>query len=333
MTDYLTKLENYQADGKLPPSYAVALQQLYQIYLAAASGSGTRAADAEPTLVQFLDCLVLQLEQPYPFELFHERVTNPVDYHAFGLNFFRPLIDFHHSKLLGKEQLETISRQLAAKENVILLANHQTEPDPQIINLLLENSYPQLGAEMIFVAGHRVTTDPMAIPFSLGRNLLCIFSKKYIDTPPAEKEQKLLHNQRTMKRMSQLLEEGGKCIYVAPSGGRDRPDSSGAVKIDPFDAQSIEMFYLLSKHAGHSTHFYPLALATYALTPPPDTVRKQLGEQRALNYSPVHLAFGAEIDMEHFPGSEAQDKKARRQERAHYIQSLVEKDYAKLLKH
>jgi glycerol-3-phosphate O-acyltransferase len=30
------------------------------------------------------------------------------------------------------------------------------------------------------VAGDRVTTDLLAMPFSMGRNLLCIFSKKHV---------------------------------------------------------------------------------------------------------------------------------------------------------
>ena len=80
---------------------------------------------------------------------------------------------------------------------------------------------------MIIVAGHRVVSDPLAIPFSMGRNLLCIYSKKYFESDPAAKADKLQHNQRTMKKMLQLLSEGGKCIYVAPSGGRDRPGAAG----------------------------------------------------------------------------------------------------------
>ena len=38
---------------------------------------------------------------------------------------------------------------------------------------------------MIMVAGDRVTTDVVAVPFSKGRNLLCIFSKKHIENPCA----------------------------------------------------------------------------------------------------------------------------------------------------
>ena len=86
-----------------------------------------------------------------------------------------------------------MEEQLARGENVILLANHQTEPDPQLISLLLEKTHPGFAEEMIFVAGDRVIRDPLAVPFSRGRNLLFIHSKRHIDHPPEQKEQKLLH--------------------------------------------------------------------------------------------------------------------------------------------
>ena len=70
---------------------------------------------------------------------------------------------------------------------MIFLANHQIEADPQAISLLLDDLYPNFAENMIFVAGERVITDPFAIPFSMGRNLLCIYSKRYIDHPPEKK--------------------------------------------------------------------------------------------------------------------------------------------------
>lgn len=48
----------------------------------------------------------------------------------------------------------------------------QTEADPQVISLLMEREgYGDMASRLINVAGHRVTTDPLAIPFSMGRNL------------------------------------------------------------------------------------------------------------------------------------------------------------------
>lgn len=41
-----------------------------------------------------------------------------------------------------------------------------------MISLLMEREgYGDVAAQLINVAGHRVTTDPLAIPFSMGRNL------------------------------------------------------------------------------------------------------------------------------------------------------------------
>jgi glycerol-3-phosphate O-acyltransferase len=223
----------------------------------------------------------------------------------------RPLIDGKHSRVEGLKILDQIQTYLQNKENVILLANHQTEGDPQAINVLLEKTHPTIGQSMIFVAGERVITDPLAIPFSLGCNLLCIYSKRYIDVPPQEKEAKQLHNQKTMQKMSRLLEEGGKIIYVAPSGGRDRK-RNGVIEVAPFDANSVEMFYLMAKKSKMTTHFIPLTLATYELLPPPDTVQVDLGERREAKRTPIHMAFSPPFNMEQeFPGSKQEKREAR----------------------
>lgn len=285
----------------------------------------------EETALKSLNTLVgLILDgvrRPYQFSIFHESVRQPFDYYQFGLDFIRPFIDFERSKIVGLPILKTIREQLNRSENVILLANHQTEPDPQIISLLLENIDPKLSKDMIFIAGHRVTSDPMAIPMSLGRNLLCIYSKKHISYPPEDKEKKVLHNQRTLKQMQDILNEGGACIYVAPSGGRDRADAWGQVHVAPFDPQSVELFYLLSSQAKRPTHFYPLTLQTYHLMPPPCHVEKEIGEKRSIHFTPVFLAIGLEIDMENFPGSENLDKRAKRKLRADYIWRQVDQKY------
>ena len=55
---------------------------------------------------------------------------------------------------------------------------------------MLEKEHPRLAEEMIFVAGHRVISDPLAVPLSIGRNLICIYSKKHIENPPEVKAAK-----------------------------------------------------------------------------------------------------------------------------------------------
>ena len=80
--------------------------------------------------------------------------------------------------------------------------------------------------------------------------------------------------------MSNLLQEGGKIIYVAPSGGRDRKNAKGEIEIAAFDPSSIEMLYLMARKAERPTHFVPLTLSTYHLFPPPATIQKEIGEER-----------------------------------------------------
>lgn len=133
-----------------------------------------------------------------------------------------------------------------------------------------------------------------------------------------------------MQKMCSLLKEGGKIIYVAPSGGRDRKNPQGVVEVAPFDPQSIEMFYLMAKKAKTPTHFYPLALATYDILPPPETIQTELGEQRIAKKSPLSIFFSEEFDMEKFPKSEDNSKLARRKARADAIWNIVNESYHRI---
>lgn len=328
MTDYFSKLDQYQKKSLLSEDLVDTLRQWHISYSEAALANGYTSEQVEPILVQFLDLVAEQIKHPYKFEPFHQRLKTPLDFYRLSLEFTRPLVIQKESKAFHLEFADKMTQQLQQGENVVLLANHQTELDPQAISLLLEKTHQRLAEEMIFVAGHRVVTDPLAVPFSKGCNLLCIYSKKYISDHPELKEDRLLHNQRTMKRMGQLLAEGGKCIYVAPSGGRDRPDRKGKLQVAPFDPQSIELFRLTADRAGRTTHFYPLSLKTYRLLPPPDNVKKNIGEPRVTTATPIFLAFGPEVDMQNFPGSGlVTDKAEKRKARAQYIWQQVKLGY------
>jgi len=320
-TPFSKALELSVREGTIPSKYALILEKFYLGYKTATGGGH------DAIFVRLLACIREQCLEPFPFAPYHQRIRSPFDYYQFGLELLHPLVDLSQSSVVGLEHLEKITDSLSKGENAIFLANHQVEADPQAISVLLEKTHPRFAEEMIFVAGERVITDPLAVPFSMGRNLLCIYSKRYIDHPPEQKMKKQLHNKRTMELMSQLLSEGGKAIYVAPSGGRDRPNAEGIVEVAPFDAQSIEMFYLMAQRAGHPTHFYPLALKTYELLPPPQTIQIELGESRITKRAGIHLAFGPRIEMENFPGNTSSDKHERRSSRANYICDLVRKDY------
>ncbi|MBS4166935.1 Uncharacterized protein NEOC65_002037 [Neochlamydia sp. AcF65] len=325
---YMKLLKSLKSEEALDSKQYEILEGFYLSFAQAVTENNKPMSAYEPIITQYLQFVIQENQQPYSFEPYHRAIRAPYDYYRLGLEMMRPLIVFAHSKIHHAQHIEEIETHLANQENVILLANHQIEPDPQVICLMLEKDHTRLAEEMIFVAGHRVITDPLAIPLSKGCNLLCIFSKKHIENPPEKKQAKLLYNQRVMHQMSQLLAEGGKCIYVAPSGGRDRANiNTGQVEIAPFDAPSIEMFWLMAQHSGKKTHFYPLSLSTYDLLPPPQSVEKELGERRQAKCAPVHLSFGQEIDMINFPGSQHLDKKARRIARAQYIWELVMQQY------
>ena len=46
--------------------------------------------------------------------------------------------------------------------------------------------------------------------------------------------------------MGDLAAEGGKIFWVAPSGGRDRPDAAtGEYVVAPFDGKALDMFKLV----------------------------------------------------------------------------------------
>jgi glycerol-3-phosphate O-acyltransferase len=323
------ELERYAHRQTIPVKYIEILKQFYLGYKEALYLHGIDIAEYKDLFSTYIKLIEQQCLEPYLFEPFHTHIRKPFDHYRFGLDMFKPLIDRNLSTMTGLEHLQKAVSLLEKGDNVIFFANHQIEGDPQVISLFLEERFPHLAENLIFVAGERVITDPLAIPLSMGCNLLCIYSKRYIDLPPENKLKKQLHNKKTMQLMSELLSEGGKAIYVAPSGGRDRPNSQGVFEVAAFDPQSIEMFYLMATRAGHPTHFLPLVLKTYALLPPPENIQVELGEVRLAKRSGIHLAFGPAFDMEHFPGSDISVKHQRRQARADYIWKSVDALYQK----
>jgi len=322
---FLDELNTLHDSGLIPSKYYKILLQFYEGFIQAVHQAGKRPETIVPVFLRFAELLRKQLQEPYEFEPYHRKIRSPIDYYQFSLDFVRPLIDFSQSKVFGLDVLDEIEEEMKQGRNAVFLANHQTEADPQAIAIMLQKTHPHLAESIIYVAGERVVTDPLAIPFSMGCDLLCVYSKRYIDHPPELKMEKQLHNKNTMELMSKLLQEGGKAIYVAPSGGRDRRNAKGLVEVAPFDPQSIEMFYLMAKKAKTPTSFYPLSLSTYDLLPPPETVQKELGEARLAKYSPIHLSFAPKYDMESF--QDEKDKTERRQKRADDIWSIVNQNY------
>lgn len=240
-------------------------------------------------------------DERYDDASFRERLGDDVDtdFYKVGCDFFRPSMDLERSLIRGTDNLDKAMEQLAAGDNVVFLANHQSEADPQVVSCLFEKAgerYGRLAADITYVAGHKVTTDPLAIPFSMGRNLLCIHSKKHIDADPETKPAKSKQNMAAMNEMLQGMKEGGMAIWVAPSGGRDRRTvGNGKIPVATFDQKTVDMFRLMGNKSKRPTHFYPMAMVSYDLCPPPDFVEAGVGEKRNVRFTPVGIRVMEEV--------------------------------------
>jgi hypothetical protein len=66
-------------------------------------------------------------------------------------------------------------------------------------------------------------------------------------------------------------------VWIAPSGGRDRPDADGHWTPDPFDPTAVELMASLIGRAKKPGHLYPMAMYSYPIMPPPKKVHLQRG--------------------------------------------------------
>uniref|UniRef100_A0A0D9XMX1 Glycerol-3-phosphate acyltransferase, chloroplastic n=1 Tax=Leersia perrieri TaxID=77586 RepID=A0A0D9XMX1_9ORYZ len=196
---------------------------------------------------------------PFTFPPYHKSVREPFDYYMFGQNYIRPLVDYRNSYVGNISIFQDIEQKLRQGHNVVLMSNHQTEADPAIIALLLERSNPWISENIVYVAGDRVVTDPLCKPFSMGSG-------------------------------------GSQIIWIAPSGGRDRPDPlTGEWHPAPFDASAVDNMRRLLEHSGVTGHIYPLSLLCYEVMPPPQKVEKEIGERRVISFHGVGLSVAEEI--------------------------------------
>eukprot|EP00252_Welwitschia_mirabilis_P025796 TRINITY_DN8206_c0_g1_i1.p1 TRINITY_DN8206_c0_g1~~TRINITY_DN8206_c0_g1_i1.p1 ORF type:complete len:326 (+),score=53.72 TRINITY_DN8206_c0_g1_i1:207-1184(+) len=190
-----------------PASAAAALGELFKNYEYAVQESGNPNANEIilANMATVFDRVLLQFEEPFTFSSYHQAIREPFDYYTFGQNYIRPLLDFRNSYVGNLEIFNRIESQLQQGHNVVLISNHQTEADPAVISLLLEKSNPLIAEGIIYVAGDRVVHDPICKPFSMGRNLLCVYSKKHINDEPELADMKKKANARTLKEMAILL--------------------------------------------------------------------------------------------------------------------------------
>jgi glycerol-3-phosphate O-acyltransferase len=111
-----------------------------------------------------------------------------------------------------------------------------------------------------------------------------------------------------MQTLASLFQQGGQIFWVAPSGGRDRPDpeiDDHFFQVANFDSKAIDMFKMLAIQSGHTkigsppddsgivprrTRFFPVAMFTHQLVPPPKTsATATLGETRSAKRGEVSV--------------------------------------------
>ncbi|KAI5083401.1 hypothetical protein GOP47_0003144 [Adiantum capillus-veneris] len=281
---------------RIPSRAGYAMEELYRNYKHAVLEGGASQDKIVQIMATVLDRVLLQFEDPFTFPSYHKAIRDPYDYYIFGQNYIRPLLDFRNSYLGNVSVFDEIEGRLKQGENVVLLTNHQTEADPAVMALLLETTHPYLSQSLTYIAGDRVVSDPFCKPFSMGRNLLCVYSKKHINDEPELVDMKRKTNARALKELAILLRKGGQLIWIAPSGGRDRPDpATGKWKPASFDTSAIENIRRLMEHSKAPGHLYPQALLCYNVMPPPNQVEKEIGEKRLLGFTAVGLSVGPEM--------------------------------------
>ncbi|KAL9242667.1 hypothetical protein vseg_016649 [Gypsophila vaccaria] len=297
--ELLAQFKKESEYGRLPGNVASALEELYENYRNAVFSSENPHAEeiVLSNMSAMFNCVLLDMQDPYIFAPYHKAVREPYDYYAFGQNYIRPLIDFGSSYVGNIAIFNEMEEKLREGHNVILMSNHQTEADPAVIALLLEETNPHIAENMTYVAGDRVVTDPLCKPFSMGRNLLCVYSKKHMYDVPELADMKKRANTRSLKEMALLLRGGSQIIWIAPSGGRDRPDPvTNEWYPAPFDIPSVDNMRRLVEHAGVPGHIYPLSILCYDIMPPPPQVLKEIGETRLLSFHGVGMSVAPEVN-------------------------------------
>ncbi|OIV94435.1 hypothetical protein TanjilG_25497 [Lupinus angustifolius] len=298
--ELLSGIRNEVESGSLPPNVAAGMEELYENYKSAVFQSGDPKADETvlSNMSGLLDRIFLDVTDPFVFQPHHKAKREPFDYYMFGQNYIRPLVDYRNSYVGNMPLFIEIEEKLKQGHNIILMSNHQTEADPAIISLLLEKRLPYIAENLTYVAGDRVITDPLCKPFSIGRNLICVYSKKHMLDDPELIEMKRKANTRSLKEMAMLLRSGSQLIWIAPSGGRDRPDpTNGEWFPAPFDPYSVDNMRRLVDHSGPPGHVYPLALLCHNIMPPPMKVEKEIGEKRVISFHGTGLSVAPEISF------------------------------------
>lgn len=325
-------------NGDIPPNVANILKSWNFSYLLAAKSNPNVKNPEEQTESMYftlLELVRLAIRTPHRFNSYHERVRHPFDFYKFGCDFISVLLNWEESCVIGQDKVYEAEAYARQGHNIVFLSNHQSEGDPYAIDALLEGvvgASRDFCENMIFMAGDRVRDDPVVAPFSAGRSLLTVYSKKHINDVPELLNEKRKHNHRTIFETQRLFKEGGKVVWFAPSGGRDRRSSkTNRIEMETFDEGAIDMMRVIVQKSRTPCHFYPMSLLTHNMLPPPTNVGgAQVGEERTVNYSRTALYVADEIDWSQSISLDVVDKLDRRRAQRDYVQNIVKDGYTQI---
>ncbi|KAL0650123.1 hypothetical protein Bca4012_092814 [Brassica carinata] len=283
--DLIAGIRKEKEAGTLPPNVASGMEELYWNYKNAVLSSGASAADETviSNMSLAFDRMLLGVEHPYTFNPYHKAIREPFDYFHFVHTYIRPLIDFKNSYVGNASIFSELEDKIRQGHNIVLISNHQSEADPAVISLLLEAQCPYIGENIVSLRA---------------MNLICVYSKNHMNDDPELVDMKRKANTRSLKEMATLLRSGSQLIWIAPSGGRDRPNpSTGEWFPAPFDPSSVDNMRRLVEHSGTPGHIYPMSLLCYDIMPPPPKVEKEIGERRLVGFHGTGLSVAPEISF------------------------------------
>jgi len=287
--------------GTLDSSVREGLLNLFSSYAGALSMSPRLPAsekEAAQVVAALADRVQVMLEENYTFPSRHTRVLEPFNYFDIGQRAVGNLVDFGASFVGHAERILDMQSAVARGENVLLLANHQSDADGGVWAWMTRELAPSLATDLYYVAGDRVVTDSYAKIYNMGRNLICVHSKKVMDQdPPAVREQKSKINRRSVLELGKLFKQGGAIVWVAPHGGRDRTDASGQLAPGAWDAAAVMLLKRMMDSSPNPGHVYPMAMATAEIMPPPsgEDEEKPWGMGSVFKYHGVGISIGAEL--------------------------------------
>ena len=129
------KLADAQDKYDIPAKYVDVMGGFFTSYMTEVYKAGRDVDYYETVLTSLFKKVLERSKEPHKFDPFHRAMREPFDYYELGNEFATGVINREDSPIRGMEAVEKIQKQLAAGDNVVLLANHQSEADPQIFSV------------------------------------------------------------------------------------------------------------------------------------------------------------------------------------------------------